>query len=143
MSISIINRKAKFEYEFIRTEVAGIVLMGSEIKSIRKSRVNLSDSFCSFIDGELYLRNANIAENGTDFCHEAIRDRKLLLKKRELNKLKKELIKEFTIVPYKLFINERGFCKIEIALAKGKKTYDKREAIKARETKIEIQRNLK
>lgn len=143
MSISIINRKAKFEFEFIRTEVAGIVLQGSEIKAIRMSKVNLSDSFCSFINGELFLRNAHISENGTAFTHTAIRDRKLLLKRKELNKLKKELIKEFTIVPYKLFINERGFCKIEIALAKGKKTFDKRQSIKERETKIEIQKALK
>lgn len=141
-TLQIINRRAKYDYEFIKTEIAGMQLVGSEIKSIRKSLVSLGESFCIFNNGELILKNANIKENGTTFSHEGLRDRKLLLKKKELEKLQKELIKGLTIVPYRIFINERGFAKIEIALAKGKKDYDKRSSIKAREAKTEIQRNL-
>jgi len=136
--MEIVNRKAKFDYTFLRTEIAGIQLMGSEIKAIRSSKISLADSFCLFVNGELFLKNSHITENGTAFSHKADRDRKLLLNKKELVKLEKELVKGLTVVPYKLFIDKRGFAKVQIALAKGKKDYDKRESIKKRDTEREI-----
>jgi SsrA-binding protein len=137
-----VNKKAKFEYEFIRTEVAGMQLYGSEVKSIKDGKISMSEAFCVFIDDELYVKNINITGNGTAYSHEPIRDRKLLLKKKELVKLQKDLIKGFTIVPYKIFKNERGMFKIEIALARGKKLHDKRAAIKDRDIKKEISKIL-
>ena len=137
-----VNKKAKFEYEFIRTEVAGMQLYGSEVKSIKYGKISMSEAFCVFIDDELYVKNINITGNGTAYSHEPIRDRKLLLKKKELVKLQKDLIKGFTIVPYKIFKNERGMFKIEIALARGKKLHDKRAAIKDRDIKKEISKIL-
>ena len=117
--------------------------MGTEIKSIRRSEANLKDAYCVFRKGELYVRSLFIAEYkfGNQFNHETRRMRKLLLKKGELRKLEKK-VKErgFTIVPYRLFINERGLAKLEIALAQGKKVYDKRESIKARDNKRELDR---
>jgi SsrA-binding protein len=139
--VNIINRKAKFEYEFIRTEVGGIVLMGSEVKSIRSGKISISESFCTFIDGELYLKNANITEISSDYTHKSNQDRKILLKRRELTRLQKELIKGLTIVPYRVFLNEKGLIKVEIALAKGKNLYDKRETMKKRDIEREINRN--
>jgi SsrA-binding protein len=139
--VNIVNKKAKFEYEFIRTEIGGIVLMGSEVKSIRDGKISLSESFCTFINGELYLRNANISEIPTNYTHKSTQDRKILLKRRELAKLQKELIKGLTIVPYRVFLNEKGLIKVEIVLARGKKTHDKRESIKARDVEREINRN--
>jgi SsrA-binding protein len=138
--INIVNKRAKFEYEFIRTEVGGIMLMGSEVKSIRDGKISLSESFCTFINGELFLRNANISEMSSDYTHKSNQDRKILLKRQELGKLQKELIKGLTIVPYRVFLNEKGLIKIEIALAKGKKLYDKRETIKQRDIEREINR---
>jgi SsrA-binding protein len=139
--VNIINKKAKFEYEFIRTEVGGIVLMGSEVKSIRNGKMSISESFCTFVDGELYLKNANISEISSDYTHKSNQDRKILLKKRELSRLQKELIKGLTIVPYRVFLNEKGLIKVEIALAKGKNLYDKRETMKKRDIEREINRN--
>jgi SsrA-binding protein len=139
--VNIVNRRAKFEYEFIRTEIGGIVLMGSEVKSIRDGKISLSESFCTFINGELFLKNANISEMSSDYTHKSNQDRKILLKKRELTRLQKELIKGLTIVPYRVFLNEKGLIKIEVVLAKGKKLYDKRETIKARDIEREINRN--
>jgi len=139
--INIVNKKAKFEYEFIRNEIGGIVLMGSEVKSIRDGKISLSESFCTFIGGELFLRNANISEMSSDYTHKSNQDRKILLKRRELQRLQKELIKGLTIVPYRIFLNEKGLIKIEVALAKGKKLHDKRETIKARDLDREIKRN--
>jgi len=130
-----VNKKAKFEYEFIRTEVAGIQLYGSEIKSIKDGKLSFNEAFCVFVDDELFVKNINISG-------EPIRDRKLLLKKRELVKLQKDLIKGFTIVPYKIFKNERGLFKIEIALGRGKKLHDKRATIKERDIKKEISKAL-
>jgi SsrA-binding protein len=138
--VNIVNKRAKFEYEFIRTEIGGIVLMGSEVKSIRDGKISLAESFCTFIDGELYLRNANVSEMLSDFTHKSNQDRKILLKRQELGKLQKELIKGLTIVPYRVFLNEKGLIKIEIVLAKGKKLYDKRETIKQRDIEREINR---
>jgi SsrA-binding protein len=122
--INIVNKKAKFEYEFIRTEIAGIVLMGSEVKSIRDGKISLVESYCSFNNGELYLKNANITEFLSDYTHKSSQDRKLLLKKVELNRLKKELIK--------------GLIKVEIVLARGKNHQDKRDTIKKRDIEREI-----
>jgi len=135
--VNVVNRKAKFEYEFIDTYTAGVVLTGVEVKFIRDGRLSFVDSFCTFINGELFVRNLSISGTGNDNIK---RDRKILLKKRELVRLQKELIKGLTIVPYRLFLNEKGLIKIEVILAKGKKLYDKRETIKARDIEREINR---
>jgi SsrA-binding protein len=112
-------------------------LTGVEVKFIRDGRLSFVDSFCTFIGGELFVRNLSISGTGNDNIK---RDRKILLKKRELARLQKELIKGLTIVPYRLFLNEKGLIKIEVILAKGKKLYDKRETIKARDIEREINR---
>lgn len=141
--IDILNRKAKFEYQFIDTYEAGIVLTGTEIKSIRKGQANLRDAYCIFKDGELFVRSLFIAEyeQGNQFNHDTRRIRKLLLKRQELRKMEKKVKeKGFTIVPYRLYINERGFAKVEIALAQGKKSYDKRESIKQKDMKRDMAR---
>ncbi len=143
-SIRIKNRKASFEYFLIERMVAGIQLLGTEIKSIREGKANLTDSYCAFVREELYVRNLHIAEYtyGTYNNHEPKRDRKLLLNKRELKKLlTKVKEKGLTIVPVQLFINERGLAKLEIALAKGKHTYDKRESLKQQDSKREMDRS--
>jgi SsrA-binding protein len=142
-NINIKNKKASFEFSFIETYVAGIQLKGTEIKSIRTGKVNLQEGYCYFHNGELYTRNVHIAqyEKGTHFNHEPMRERKLLLKKKELEKLEsKSEEKGLTIIPVRLFVNDRGFAKMEIALAKGKKLYDKREDIKAKDVKREMER---
>lgn len=140
--INIINKRAKFDYEFIRTEICGIVLMGSEVKSIKNGKISLSESYCLFDNGELFLKNSNITEIPSDYTHKSNQDRKILLKRAELRKLESELIKGLTIIPYRVFSTDKGLIKIEIALAKGKKTYDKRESIKLRDTEREIRRKL-
>ena len=144
--IKIKNRKVTFEYELIERFVAGIKLVGTEIKSIRGGNVNLSESYCQFINGELYAKNIHISEYdfGTHNNHEARRDRKLLLNRKELFKLEKK-VKEsgLTIVCVKMFINERGLAKLEIALARGKKTYDKRETLKLKDAKRDMDRMMK
>ena len=145
-SVNIRNKKATFEYAILEKFVAGIKLLGTEIKSIRQSKANIGDSFCSFINGELYVRNMDIAEysHGSFYNHEAKRDRKLLLSKKELKKLLvKNEDKGLTIVPLRIFINERGFAKMEIALAQGKKSFDKRETIKERDVKREMDKAMK
>ncbi len=141
--VEIVNRRASFEYQFIDTYEAGIVLQGTEIKSIRKGQANLRDAYCFFRKEELYIKSLFIAEyeNGTYANHETRRTRKLLLKRAELRKLEKRVKeKGFTIVPYKLYINDRGIAKLEIALAQGKKAYDKRESIKQKDMKREMER---
>lgn len=144
--IVIKNRKASFDYELIEFFTAGIVLTGTEIKSIRLGKASLVDSYCQLQNEELWARNIQISEYffGTYNNHVPKRDRKLLLTKRELRKISR-LTKEtgFTIVPTKLFINEKGLAKLDIAVAKGKKTYDKRETLKEREDKREIDRQFK
>ena len=143
MSINIKNRKASFEYQFITTFTAGISLLGTEIKSIRNNQANISDAFCIFIDKELYVKNLHISEypNGGYANHEPKRDRKLLLNKQEIHKmLGKVKEKGNSIIPIRLFINQSGKAKLEIALAKGKKIYDKRESIKENDQKREIER---
>ncbi len=136
--IEIVNRKAAFEYKFIQEFEAGIMLTGTEVKSVRVGDVNLKDAFCFFRKGELYIKNLYIAEfkYGNLNNHETRRLRKLLLKKPELAKIEKKMKeKGFTLVPYKLYISERGFIKLEVCLSQGKKSYDKRATIKERENK--------
>jgi len=144
--VEIVNKRAEYEYHFIATFEAGIILRGTEIKSIRRGEANLRDAYCIFKKGELWIKSLFIAEYkyGNVHNHETRRDRKLLLRKPELRKLEKK-IKErgFTIVPFRIFINERGFAKVEIALAQGKKSYDKRNAIKERENKRDLDRMKK
>ncbi len=143
-NISIPNKKAKFEYAFIEEYSAGMVLTGTEIKSIRQGKVNMSDAYCLFNGTELFVKNLNIAkyEMGTHYNHEPLRERKLLLNKRELKKLANKLTdKGLTIIPTRLYIAESGIAKLEIALAKGKKLFDKRETIKERDVSRDYQRN--
>ena len=142
--INIQNKKARFEYEILDKYTAGIVLTGTEIKSIRNSKASIAESFCEFNDrGELFVVNMYIEEYmyGTHFNHKPRAERKLLLNRRELKKLNKEVKNTgLTIVPLKLFINEKGYAKLIIALARGKKIYDKRETIKARDSKRNLDR---
>lgn len=143
-NINIKNKKAKFEYEFLDTYVAGIILVGTEIKSIREGKASIAESFCEFNkDGELFVINMTIQEytHATYFNHQPKSERKLLLQRKELKKLHKEVKNSgLTIVPLQVFINDRGFAKMKIALAKGKKLYDKREVIKDRDNKIKLNR---
>ncbi|HEY4798945.1 MAG TPA: SsrA-binding protein SmpB [Bacteroidia bacterium] len=144
MSDVIKNRSASFEYSFVDKYIAGIQLKGSEIKSIREGKASINDAFCAMIGDEMFVKAMHIAEykNAGNFGHLPKADRKLLLTKNELKKLSEALKnKGLTIVPTRLFINERGFAKLEIALAKGKKVFDKREAIKKRDTDRDIRRN--
>ncbi len=145
-NITIKNKKAFFDYEILETFIAGIQLAGTEIKSIRGSKSSLVDSYCSFWDNQLYVKNMHIAEYELGTCnnHIAKRDRKLLLTRKELDKIQKKS-KEggITIVPLKLFINDRGLAKLEVALAKGKKTFDKRETLKLKDASREMDRARK
>jgi len=144
--INVKNKKAYFEYHILDKYIAGISLLGTEIKSIRAGKVNINDSFCSFLNDGLYIRNMHISEysHGSFYNHEARRDRKLLLTNKELKKLLvKGEEKGFTIIPLRMFISDRGFAKLEIALAQGKKDFDKRETIKERENKRELDRVMK
>lgn len=136
--IEFTNKKVKFEYTFIDTYVTGIKLIGSEVKSIRLGKVSLTDTYCYFNKGELYLKGLNISETNVAYSHTAIRDRKLLLKRKQLNKLENEILKGLSIVPYKIFVNDRGLVKVEIVLGKGKKLWDKRETIKERDLNREL-----
>lgn len=134
--INIKNRKAEFEYHLLSTFTAGIVLTGTEIKSIRAGKVNLTDSYCSFINGELWAHNIHISEyaNGSYNNHEPKCDRKLLLNKKELKKLQLKLNdRGMTIIPTRMWINENGYAKLDIALARGKKMFDKRDSIKEKD----------
>jgi SsrA-binding protein len=142
MGIHIVNKKAKFEYFFERTENAGMVLFGSEVKAIRNGKCSLVDAFCSFENGELFIRGMNIPNEGNAFSHDPTRSRKLLLKRKELNKLEKDLVKGLTIIPYRIFENDYGMLKIEISLAKGKKLYDKRNTIKERDLDREQKKDI-
>lgn len=144
--VNIKNRKASFEYSFLDKFIAGMQLQGTEIKSIRQGKANISDAYCVFIKSELFVRNIDISHytQGNIYNHEPKRDRKLLLNKSELRKLEGKLTdKGLAVIPLRLFISENGFAKLEIALAKGKKLYDKREDIKKRDTEREISRKLK
>ena len=153
-NIEIINRKASFNYEFIDTYVAGIVLEGFEIVAIKIGQINISEAYCYFSGNELFLKNAIISRNeknedwmrkkpSTFVAKAANRDRKLLLNKSELRKIFEQVkIKGLTVVPYKVFINEKRLCKVLIAVAKGKKTYDKRNTLKERDIAREAKKEL-
>ena len=144
--INIKNKRASFDYEFVDTYTAGIVLTGTEIKSIRMGKASLVDTLCYFIRGELWVKNMHIAEYfyGSYNNHTARRDRKLLLNRKELRKLERDSqAPGFTIVPPRLFINEKGLAKLVIALAKGKKQFDKRETLKEKDARREMDRAFK
>lgn len=142
-AVSVKNKKAFFEFEILQSYTAGIKLMGSEIKSLRDGKANLTDAYCFFEKGELYVKNMHIAEYvfSSHYNHEPKRARKLLLKKSELARLENKIKeKGLTIIPVHLFINDKGLAKLEIALGRGKKLYDKRESIKKRDTGRELDR---
>lgn len=144
--INIKNKRAYFDYEILEKFVAGIQLAGTEIKSVRNSKASIVESYCRFSQNELYVVNMNISEYdfGNINNHEARRDRKLLLTKKELDKLQKKTKESgLTIIPLKMFINDRGLAKMEIALAKGKKTYDKRETLKQKDARRDMDRAMK
>jgi SsrA-binding protein len=145
-NVNIKNRRATFDYEVLERYTAGIQLFGTEIKSIRESKPSLVDTYCQFVGTELWVKQMHIAEYrfGSYTNHEAKRDRKLLMQRKELRKLEKQ-VKDTgkTIIPLRLFINERGFAKMEIALCQGKHTYDKRQALRAADDKREMQRALR
>ena len=141
--INIRNKKASFEFFLLEKFICGMVLTGTEIKSIRAGKASINEAYCTFVENELFVRNMNISEYeyGTYNNHEPKRDRKLLLSRRDLNKLKSKLEeKGLTLIPTFLFINDRGFAKLEIALARGKKLYDKRETLKQKDVQREMDR---
>ena len=140
------NRRASFEFEFLETYTAGIQLSGTEVKSVREGKANITDGFGVFFRGELYIRNVFISEykEGTYNNHEPKRDRKLLLTKNELKKIGNKLKdKGLAIVPLKIFFSQSGYAKLEIAIAKGKKLFDKRDDLKQKDAKREIDRAMK
>jgi len=145
-SVDIQNRKASFEYHFLETIEAGIVLLGTEVKSIRKNGTSISESYCYISSKEIFIKNMHIAtlQNAGDSQHEPLRERKLLLSKKEISKLEKELKNQgITLIPISLYTNSRGLIKVKIALAKGKKLYDKRSDIKTKDIKRDTDRTLK
>ncbi|HNR72716.1 MAG: SsrA-binding protein [Bacteroidetes bacterium OLB12] len=142
-TINVRNKQATFNYELLDKFIAGIVLRGTEIKSIREGKVNLQDGYCYFSRGELFVKGISITPyaQGTHYNHEAGRERKLLMKKSELLKLESKVEeKGLALIPVRLFINDRGLAKLEVGLGKGKKTHDKRETIKERDIKRELNR---
>lgn len=145
MEIIITNRKASYEYSFIETYIAGISLMGSEVKSIRDRKCSITEAYCTFKDNELFITNMHISEykESSYYNHEPYRERKLLLNRKELNDLSKKIeTKGLTIIPVKLFLTKRGLIKLEIALGKGKNNADKRDSIKTKDLEREFKRNL-
>ncbi len=141
--VEIRNRRASFEYAFLETYTAGLVLTGTEIKSIRQGKVNLQDAYCLFLGEELFVRQMSISaySEGTYNNHDPLRDRKLLMTRRELRKLSEKLKDQgLTIVPVRLYTSPRGFAKLDIALAKGKKLFDKRDSVKERDVTRNMQR---
>lgn len=144
--VEIQNRKALFDYELVAKFDAGIMLKGTEIKSVREGKVNLKEAYCIFKNDELWIKSMHIAEysHGNLNNHEPLSLRKLLLKKKELEKIHTK-VKErgFTIVPVRMYINERGFAKVEIAIARGKKSFDKRDSIKQKDVKREMDRSFR
>lgn len=144
--MEILNRKARHEYNILEDLVAGIVLQGSEVKSIRAGKCNISDAYCYIHNGELILKNAHISKYDSDKFtnHEELRDKKLLLTKKEITKWNQKLIiPGLTLIPLKVFINNRGLIKVVVGLCKGKKDYDKRESIKEKDAQREIDRTIK
>jgi SsrA-binding protein len=140
--INIVNKKAKHEYEFLQTYVCGVKLIGCEVKSIHLGKVSISEGYCYFNNNELFIKGMNISDYGYGTVHDNTSDRKLLLKRKELNKLEKELVKGLTIVPYRVFTNERGLIKIEISLSRGKKNYDKRNDLKSKDIDRDSKREI-
>ena len=143
--ILINNKKSNFNYQFSDKFIAGLVLKGTEIKSIKESSVNFSNSYCVINNNEIFLKGMNIKEylHGNINNHQPDRDRKLLLSKKEINQIKKKVVeKKFSLIPIKLFVNNRGLAKIEIGLGKGKKEYDKREDIKQRDISRKIREDI-
>lgn len=136
--ILLTNRKARFDYEFLDKYNAGIQLHGSEVKAIKDARASLVDSFCYIANGEIYIKNFNITASNAFFGHDSNRDKKLLLKRKEIDKIKNSLDKHLTIVPVTIYLNERNKIKCEIVIARGKKNYDKRETIKKRDADREL-----
>jgi SsrA-binding protein len=144
-TVNIENRRAKFDYQFLDVLTAGLVLKGTEIKSIREGKAGLADSYCYFKNDELFVKNFHITEyaDASFYNHEPMRERKLLLTKQELNKLLRKVKDQgLTIVPVKLFISDKGFAKLNIALAKGKKEFDKRNDIKKKDIEREMNRKF-
>jgi SsrA-binding protein len=144
--MDIRNRAAYFEYYIDDKFTAGLVLLGTEVKSLRAGKASFNDSYCLFQNGELWIRSLHIAEysHGTFNNHDPVRERKLLLSKRELKKMESRIKeKGYTVVPLRIFLNEKNLVKLEIGLAKGKKLHDKRESIKQRDTEREMKRYLK
>jgi SsrA-binding protein len=144
-TVNIENRRARFDYQFLDTYTAGLVLKGTEIKSIREGKAGLADSYCYFKNDELFVKNFHITEyeRASFYQHEPLRERKLLLSRQELNKLIRKVKDQgLTIVPIKLFINEKGFAKLNIALARGKKAFDKRDDIKKKDIEREMNRKF-
>ncbi len=142
-TVNIKNKKAYYLYEIVETYTAGIQLLGTEIKSIRQSKISFTDSYCIFINNELWVKGLHIAEysHASHYNHEAKRQRKLLLTKKELRKLQKKITeKGFTIIPLRIFINDNGFAKIDIGLARGKRLFDKRETLKSKDNKRDLDR---
>jgi SsrA-binding protein len=140
------NRSAYYEYAIEDKFIAGMVLTGTEIKSIRGGKVSFNDAFCYFSKGELFVKSLHIAEysHGTYANHDPLRERKLLLERKELRKMEKKLQERgYTIIPLRIFINDKGLAKMEIGLGKGKKLHDKRDSIKQREADRELRRNFK
>ncbi|MDX2002620.1 MAG: SsrA-binding protein SmpB [Chitinophagales bacterium] len=146
LTVNIENRRAYFEYEILQKFSAGMMLTGTEIKSIKAGKANINEAYCVFQKDELFIKNMHISEYtlGTHYNHDPLRLRKLLMNKKELEKLHAK-VKERgqTIIPLKIYLSERGFAKLDIALAKGKKTHDKRESIKAKDTKRDLQRVIR
>ena len=143
--ISIKNRRASFDYSLLEKFTAGIVLLGTEIKAIREGKASLVDSFCYFRNGELFVKNLNVSiyTEGNLYHHEPTRERKLLLNKQEINKLQKKLLdKGLTVIPTLLFTSDSGYAKLEIALAKGKKLFDKRDDMKAKDIDRDLKRKF-
>ena len=142
-TVNILNKRAKFDYEILETFTAGMVLTGTEIKSIRLGKAQIAESFCEFNHHELFAINTYIEEYtfGNQFNHKSRSERKLLLNKKELKSLERSIdTKGLTIVPLKLFTNEKGIAKLEIGLCRGKKTFDKRESLKEQDTKRDLDR---
>lgn len=142
-SVEIKNKRAKFDYEWLDTYTAGLQLVGTEVKSIRMGKASIAEAYCYMTGGELFIKGMNVTEwsHGNIFNHDPIRERKLLLSKRELDKIDKALKDQgTTVVPTKLFISEKGWIKLNIAVAKGKKNYDKRQSIKEKDAKRDLAR---
>jgi len=142
-SVEIKNKRAKFDYEWLDTYTAGLQLVGTEVKSIRMGKASIAEAYCYITEGELFIKGMNVTEwsHGNIFNHDPIRERKLLLSKRELDKIDKALKDQgTTVVPTKLFISEKGWIKLNIAVAKGKKNYDKRQSLKEKDAKRDLAR---